>query len=130
MSHSVPIVTAFKSLKSVLKSFEDLGWKIVKSSKLTRTYSSDPSRNKTFEWVAVNPLVGGYDVGIIQDAKGNITLECDFYSPGKIAQSLGSEFTELKKKYVLNITQENFESVEYEEQFADGSFILIADDGQ
>lgn len=129
MSHSVPIKTEFKSMKAMRKAFEDLGWSFKENCKMTNTYSSDPSRNKVFELVAINSLRGGYDVGIVQNERGEITLECDFFSAGKIAQTLGSEFSELKKKYVLNVTQENFEQVEIEQMFADGSFIIIADDG-
>jgi len=129
MSHSVPIATEFKNKKALCLAFEKLGWRFIENSKMTNTYYSDPSRNKVFELVAVNPLPGGYDVGISENEDGLITLECDFFVAGKIAQSLGSSFTELKKKYVIGVTELNYETVELEETFEDGSFIIVGDDG-
>jgi hypothetical protein len=127
MSHSVPIKTEFKSRSALRSAFEKLGWTFKQDSKI-KTYPGDPAGRKTYELVAVNPQTGGYDVGII-DKDGEITLECDFYSPGKVAATLGQSFTELKKQYVNAVTRENFEQVEIEQMFADGSYILIADDG-
>lgn len=129
MSHAVAIKTEFKSEKALKKAFESLGWTFKQNSKL-RTYSGDPARNKTFELVALNPLSGGYDVGVVINDNGEISLECDFYSPGKISQSLGQSFTELKKKYCIEVTNEHYEQVTIEQMFADGSFILLAEDGQ
>ncbi|WP_395000739.1 hypothetical protein [Acinetobacter sp.] len=127
MSHSVPIKTEFKSQSAMRKAFEALGWSFKENSKI-RSYSSDPARLKTFELVAVNPRQG-YDVGITIGKNGEIDLTCDWYSPGKISETLGVEFTELKKKYCIEVTNEHYEQVTIEQMFADGSFIILADDG-
>ena len=128
MSHSVPIKTEFKSKAAMQKAFEALGWSLKENSKI-RSYSSDPARLKTFELVAVNPR-NGYDVGITIDENGAIDLTCDWYAPGKISETLGPEFIELKKKYCIEVTNEHYEQVAIEQTFADGSFIILADDGQ
>lgn len=128
MSHSVPIKTEFRNLGALKRAFENLGWSIVENSKLN-TYYSDPARNKIFKLVAKNVFTNGYDVGIVTDEE-TITLECDFFKPGKITESLGNDFSELKKKYVNAVTEENFCNVMIEESFEDGSYILVADDGQ
>jgi len=86
-------------------------------------------QNKTFDLVAINPVQYGYDVGVEVNEKGEIALVCDFFSPGKIAQTLGNAFTELKKKYVMEVTKEHYEEMIILEQFADGSLIIEADDG-
>jgi len=127
MSHSVPIKTEFRNLGALKRAFESLGWHIVENSKLN-TYYSDPAKDKVYGLLARNPLPQGYDVGIIPDE--TITLECDFFRPGKIEQTLGQQFTELKKRYVNAVTEENFANVMVEQTFEDGSYILIADDGQ
>ena len=129
MSHSIPIVTAFKSQTAMIKAFESLGWTFKQQSKI-RTYNGDPARFKNFDLIAVNPVQHGYDVGIeVNKETGEISLVCDFFSPGKIAQTLGQSFTELKKKYVLEVTNEHYDEVAILEQFQDGSFIVEADDG-
>lgn len=127
MSHSVAIATQFKSISALRKAFESLGWTLKENSKI-RTYYSDPVRNKVYQTIAVNPRQG-YDVGIIETESGEIKLECDFYSPGLIAATLGNEFNELKKKYIMEVTNEHYEQVTIEQMFADGSFIILADDG-
>jgi hypothetical protein len=128
MSHSVPIKTEFKSKPAMRKAFEALGWSLKENAKI-RSYSSDPARLKTYELVAVNPR-NGYDVGITIGENGEIDLICDWYSPGRIAETLGANFTELKKKYCIEVTNEHYEQVTIEQMFADGSFIILADDGQ
>mgnify|MGYP000137187799 CR=1 FL=1 len=128
MSHSLPIVTSFKSQTALRKAFESLGWTFQQNTKI-RTYVGDPIQNKTFDLVAINPVQHGYDIGVEVNAKGEIELVCDFFSPGKIAQTLGNSFTELKKKYVMEVTKEHYEEMTILEQFADGSLIIEADDG-
>jgi hypothetical protein len=128
MSHSVPIRTEFRNLGALKKAFENLGWSIAENSKLN-TYYSDPAREKVFKLLARNTFANGYDVGIVVGDDG-IILECDFFRPGRIIESLGTEFSELKKKYVNAVTEENFCNVMIEQTFEDGSYILVADDGQ
>ncbi len=71
----------------------------------------------------------GYDVGIVEGEDGVIALECDMtYSPGKLVETLGKNFTELKKKYVVAVTDYHYDKVTIEETFADGSFIILAED--
>lgn len=126
MSHTVKVKTEFKKFDTLVKAFNKLNWTIKENSK-ARTYPSDPAKNTIYKYVAVNPQVNGYDVGINVDGE-NIDLMCDFFG-GSVAATLGTQFATLKKEYVLEVTRENFEEVTILEMLADGSLILEADDG-
>lgn len=127
MSHSVPIKTMFKSQKSLFAALIELGWMIRENAKC-RTYPNDPARNTVHQYVAVNPMINGYDVGFNVKPE-EIVATCDFYG-GSIAKSLGDAFCQLKKKYVAEVAREaGFEEQQIIEQFADGSLILEVDDG-
>ena len=129
MSHSVPIKTEFRNEQALCGAFQKLGFTIRQNTKMQKTYYSDPSRDKVFELVAINPNSGGYDVGIVKASDGSFTLECDFFSAGRLSETLGISFAKLKQKYAISVTEQNYESVTIEETFEDGSFIIVGDDG-
>jgi len=130
MSHTVAIKTQFNNWEAFKSGLAKLGWEIKEKSK-ARTYPSDPDRNKIYDWIAVNPDKGynAYDVGISQNAEGEISLHWDPYG-GSIAKGLGQDFCELKKNYVVAVTEQYYEEVQILEMLADGSIILEADDGE
>jgi len=127
MSHSVSIKTQFVNKKGLFSAFDELGWKLKENSKI-RTYSSDQVRNRVFDMIAVNPKQSGYDVGIVFNGD-EAELVCDFYSPGQIAATLGADFCELKKKYIIEVTKQYYDDVEIIEMLADGTLIIEAEDG-
>ena len=99
MSHSVNIATEFKNMKTLLKQFEQAGWSILTNTK-ANTYPSDPRREEIHKYVAKNPKVNGYDIGINTDAKGNAGVVCDFFD-ASIERQLGKNLTNIKKGYAL-----------------------------
>ena len=86
-------------------------------------------RNKIFSLAAINPQMG-YDVGIEVDGE-EVKLIADMsYSPAHIKETLGADFCELKKKYIINVTKEYYDDVTIVEMMQDGSIIIEADDGE
>jgi hypothetical protein len=100
MSHSVSIKTKFKNRKLLLETFEKLDWKVVENQKCT-TYPSDPSRNVVHQYVALNPIPRGYDVGIDINSDGEATFTCDFFD-SSIAKQLGQNLKNVKQNYSLS----------------------------
>lgn len=99
----------------LIKAFNKLGWQVVTKAK-TRTWGSNSDRNKIYEWVAKNPN-DGYDLGIVRDAKGNLTIEGDTSMMGQdVWNCLGTGFEKLKQEYSL----ENLSA--WASQFTDSAF--------
>lgn len=130
MSHTVAIKTEMNNWELLQKSFSKLGWAIKQKAKI-RTYPYDPGRNTVYDYIAINP-VNGYDVGITmeenKEGETQISLHYDPYD-GSVERSLGTKFAKLKKEYVLEVAEQNFEEVLILEMFQDGSLIVEADDG-
>lgn len=102
VKHSMPDMN---NPGTLIRAFDKLGWKVELNTKC-RTWSYNPDRNKTYKWVAKNPAQHGYDLGIIQDAKGNLTVEGDTSMMGQdVWAALGQDFCKLKQQYsVLSLT--------------------------
>lgn len=100
MSHSVNVLTQFKEINLLQSVFESFDWKIKTNSKC-RTYPTDPSKDVVHQYVAVNPLSHGYDVGIDVDADGNAVFTCDFFDRS-IEEKLGKNLKNIKQGYSLS----------------------------
>ena len=127
MSHSVSIKTKFKNRKLLLETFEKLDWKVVENQKCT-TYPSDPSRNVVHQYVALNPIPHGYDVGIDINSDGEATFTCDFFD-SSIAKQLGQNLKNVKQNYSLSELKQfmNEEDLNYEvETLKSGELKVIA----
>lgn len=100
MSHTVNHrMPDMKSPEVLTKAFNKLGWKVELNTKC-RTWASNPDRNKTYKWVAKNPAQHGYDLAIVQDAKGNMSIEGDTSMMGQdVWGVLGKDFQKLKQQY-------------------------------
>lgn len=130
MSHSVNIKTQLKNIKTLLAQFELKGWKIVNNEKCN-TYPSDPRRHETHEYVAKNPQVGGYDIGINLDSEGNSYFVCDFFD-SSIERQLGENLKDIKQGYAIAEIKKNLS--EYEEdldykitELPTGELVVIAE---
>lgn len=99
MSHSVNVLTQFKDIKLLQSVFESFDWKI-KTEDKCRTYPTDPSKDVVHQYVAVNPLSHGYDVGIDVDSDGNAVFTCDFFDKS-IEEKLGKNLKNIKQGYSL-----------------------------
>ena len=96
VKHSMPDM---KNPGTLVRAFDRLGWKVELDAKC-RTWAYNPDRNKTYKWVAKNPAQHGYDLGIVQDAKGNLTIEGDTSMMGNdVWAALGTNFDKLKQQY-------------------------------
>lgn len=100
MSHSVNVLTQFKDIKLLQSVFESFDWKI-ETDRKCRTYPTDPSKDVVHQYVAVNPLSHGYDVGIDVDSDGNAVFTCDFYDRS-IEEKLGKNLKNIKQGYSLS----------------------------
>lgn len=100
MSHTVRHkIPDMKNPGTLIKAFDKLGWKVELNTKC-RTWHSNPDRNKIYKWVAKNPDRNGYDLGVVQDEKGNLTLEGDTSMMGQdVWNALGKDFQKLKQQY-------------------------------
>jgi hypothetical protein len=127
MSHSVNIKTKFKNKKLLLETFEKLNWKIVENQKCT-TYPSDPSKHIVHQYVALNPLPHGYDVGIDFNSDGECVFTCDFFD-SSIARQLGNNLKTVKQNYSLSELKQymNEEDLNYSvETLKTGELKIIA----
>jgi hypothetical protein len=100
MSHSVNVLTQFKDISLLQSVFESFDWKI-KTEDKCRTYPTDPSKDVVHQYVAVNPLSHGYDVGIDVDSDGNAVFTCDFFDKS-IEEKLGKNLKNIKQGYSLS----------------------------
>lgn len=100
MSHSVNVLTQFKDIKLLQSVFESFDWKIQTDAKC-RTYPTDPSKDVVHQYIAVNPLSHGYDVGIDVDSDGNAVFTCDFFDRS-IEEKLGRNLKNIKQGYSLS----------------------------
>ncbi len=117
----------FKSQTSLFKALAELGWTIVTNAKCN-TYPYDPKRETIHQYVARNPLQGGYDVGF-NITPDEIVATTDFYG-GSVARGLGQDFCKLKTKYIMKVAEEaGYEEMQILEQMADGSMVVEFDDG-
>lgn len=90
-----------KSPEVLTKAFNKLGWKVELNTK-ARTWSGNSDRDKVYKWVAKNPAQLGYDLGIVQDAKGNLSVEGDTsMMTNDVWAALGTNFTKLKQQYSI-----------------------------
>lgn len=86
-------------IKVLQEAFQLLGWSL-KHESTCRTWSSNPDKTKVYPWVAVNPEIDGYDVGILPNEAG-LKLEADLFAHGKIEKQLGKDYVRLKDYYSL-----------------------------
>lgn len=128
MSHTVAIKTQFNNWEAFKTALAKLNWTIKEKSKIN-TYPSDPGRNTIYDNIAVNAQRGGYDMGIVVNEKGEISLHYDPYG-GSIYRTLGQDLAKLKQQYVVAVTEQYYEDVQVLEMLADGTIILEADDGE
>ena len=123
MSHAVEITTTFFNWEALKRALGKLNWQIKENSKI-RTYPSDPKGREVYPYVAVNPLPGGYDMGVrVDPVTGQITFIWDSFG-GSITKSLGADFVKLKIEYTKELVEEHYDSVETEEETSD--YIIIS----
>lgn len=127
MSHAQVLDVKFVSFDSLTEALKSLGWTVKPNSKI-HTYSGDPLKEKVYPYVALNPIRGGYDIGI--EKVGEIyTLTADLtFSPSRIVDTLGKNIEKLKEAYSFQIVKEVYGDYEVTGTNSEGTFIEI-DDG-
>jgi hypothetical protein len=95
MSHSVSSKPNLKDPKVVCRAFEALGWKI--NTNATRRMWSSIDETKRFDFVAVNPAVNGWDLGLVVAKDGTVSFEHESMTP--VDSIFGTGFSKLKQEF-------------------------------
>ena len=108
MSHSQKIKTNFVDLTCLKAALASFGWNDVQERTTAKTYSGDSARTRIYDYVAVNPHRGGYDLGFMQEGN-KIEAYGDFFG-GSLEQSFGNNLKELKKAYSNSVFTTEWEA--------------------
>ncbi len=127
MSHSQKIKTNFVDFTHLKAALASFGWNEIREKSTATTYGSDPSRNKVYDLVAVNPK-HGYDLGFMRE-NGKIEAYGDFFG-GHLSSAFGVNLCDLKQSYAKSVFTSDWESQGYtvfSSEDAEGNLLLEAE---